>query len=206
VLAAMKAVDGAGAHVPDLSLATTVGTPYAIRWNPIPDRDARTKSVRTQLADGDITRSRKLEGAWWAGDGAYIVSSFSRETDRPGVAKVHDGQVWFYDPKRATLTLELLFGKNPDPAVDGVFDGPDNISLSPYGGAIIAEDGEGIQHLVGATDSGATFPVARNDFTDASRNVEFTGPVYSPDGRILFANIQEPGYMFAITGPWRRQR
>jgi secreted PhoX family phosphatase len=48
--------------------------------------------------------------------------------------------------------------------------------------------------------------VARNDFTDASRNVEFTGPVYSPDRRILFANIQEPGYMFAITGPWRRQR
>lgn len=68
---------------------------------------------------------------------------------------------------------------------------------------ILAEDGEGIQHLVGATDRGATFPVARNDF--ASKNVEFTGPVYSPDKRILFANIQEPGYMFAITGPWRRQ-
>ena len=65
--------------------------------------------------------------------------------------------------------------------------------------------GVGIKHLVGATDLGQTFPVARNDFTDRSRNVEFTGPVYAPDGRILFANIQEPGYVFAITGPWRHQ-
>jgi secreted PhoX family phosphatase len=102
--------------------------------------------------------------------------------------------------------LRLIFGLNPTPDADGPFDGPDNISLSPNGGVILAEDGQGIQHLVGATDRGATFPVARNDFTDATRNVEFTGPVYSPDARILFANIQEPGYMFAITGPWRRQR
>jgi secreted PhoX family phosphatase len=91
VLAAMQAFDGAGAHVSDLSLATAIGTTYAIRWNPIPDRDGRTKSTRTQLGDGGTTRSRKLEGAWWAGDGAYVVCSFSRETDRPGVAKAHDG-------------------------------------------------------------------------------------------------------------------
>ena len=47
--------------------------------------------------------------------------------------------------------------------------------------------------------------MARNDLTDATRNVEFTGPAYSPDAKNLFANIREPGYMFAITGP-RRQR
>ncbi len=206
VLAAMKAVDGAGRHVPDLSLATTVGTTYRITWVPVPDRDARTTPTRQQLGAGDVTRSRKLEGAWWGDDGAYVVCSFSRENDNPGVAKVHDGQVWFYDPRRSTLTLRLVFGLNPAADADGAFDGPDNISLSPYGGVIIAEDGQGVQHLVGATDRGATFPVARNDFTDATRNVEFTGPVYSPDARILFANIQEPGYLFAITGPWRRQR
>jgi hypothetical protein len=48
--------------------------------------------------------------------------------------------------------------------------------------------------------------VARNDFTDGSKNVEFTGPIYSPDRKVLFANVQEPGYMFAVTGPWRHQR
>lgn len=205
VLAALKASDRAGKHVADLSLVTVPGTVLKVEWKAIPDRDARTTPTRKQLLDTEITRSKKLEGAWWGDGGAYIVSSFSRETDNPGVSKVHDGQIWFYDPKRSTITLKLLFGKNPDPAVDGAFDGPDNVSVSPYGGVILAEDGEGIQHLVGATDSGRTFPVARNDFSDATKNVEFTGPVYSPDGKILFANIQEPGYMFAITGPWRSQ-
>ncbi|MBA2309852.1 MAG: DUF839 domain-containing protein [Pseudonocardiales bacterium] len=203
VLAAMKATDGAGVYVDDLSRATKVGTTYKIEWVPVPDRDGRTTATRKQFAAaGDVTRARKLEGAWWGGQGAFIVCSFAR-AESP---VVHDGQVWFYDPRRSTLTLRLLLAKNPDPPADGAFDGPDNITVSPYGGVILAEDGEGIQHLVGATDSGATFPVARNDFTDATKNVEFTGPVYSPDKKILFANIQEPGYMFAITGPWRRQR
>lgn len=42
----------------------------------------------------------------------------------------HDGQVWFYDPKRQTLTLKLRFGVNPSPDQDGAFDGPDNITVS----------------------------------------------------------------------------
>jgi uncharacterized protein len=206
VLAAMKATDRSGAHVPDLSVVTQIGTVLKVTWTPIADRDARTLAIRKQLADADVTRGRKLEGAWWGDEGAYVVSSYTRDGDYPGVTQVHDGQVWHYDPRRSTLTLKLRFAKNPDPAVDGAFDGPDNISVSPYGGVILAEDGEGIQHLIGASPSGQTFPIARNDFTDGTKDVEFTGPVYSPDRDILFANIQEPGYMFAITGPWRRQR
>lgn len=80
-------------------------------------------------------------------------------------------------------------------------DGPDNISISPYGGVLVAEDGQGVQHLFGVTEQGETFPIARNDIDDN----EFTGPVYSPDHRILFANLQTPGTMFAITDPWRHQ-
>jgi uncharacterized protein len=197
-LGAMKATNAAGAHVDDLSRATEVGTVYAITWVPVPDRDAATTtSTREQFADTDITRARKLEGAWWGDGGAYIVTSFARsESPVP-----HDGQVWFYHPKRSTLTLRLRFGVNPKPTVDGAFDGPDNITVSPYGGLILAEDGGGVQHLIGVTGDGRTFPLARNDIDDD----EFTGPTYSLDRRILFANLQTPGTMFAITGPWRRQ-
>ena len=67
---------------------------------------------------------------------------------------------------------------------------------------IIAEDGEGVQHLVGVTDRGASYALARNDLNDS----EFTGPNFSADGSILFANIQSPGYVLAITGPWTRVR
>ncbi len=195
--AALACKDGSGAHVDDLSRATEIGTRYAVSWVPVSDRDARTQSIRMQLGNGDITRGRKLEGCWWAGNGAYVVTSFARDES----PMQHDGQVWFLDPRDQSLTLKVRFGRNPDPAVDGAFDGPDNITVSPYGGVLVAEDGQGLQHLFGATDAGQTFPLARNDVDDN----EFTGPAYSLDERILFANLQTPGTMFAITGPWRRQ-
>ena len=108
----------------------------------MPDRDARTVSVRKQFTDDQITRSRKLEGQWWGDGGAYFVASFARRSD--GSANEHDGQVWFYDPARSRIRLKTIFGVNPDPATGDVnFDGPDNITVSPHGGLILAEDGEG---------------------------------------------------------------
>jgi secreted PhoX family phosphatase len=205
VLQAFKCFDSGGQFVDDLSRATKIGTVYGVDWADVPDRDAKSVSTRKQFAAGEITRARKLEGMWWGDGGAYIVSSFAR-AESP---VAHDGAVWFYDPKRRTLTLKVLLGVNPDPSVDGAFDGPDNITVSPYGGLVIAEDGEGIQHLFGALGDGRTYPIARNELNigtaDAPEYSEFTGVTFSPDGKTLFANIQEPGIMLAITGPWRRQ-
>ncbi|MGN9762778.1 alkaline phosphatase PhoX [Streptomyces sp. SD31] len=207
VLQAPKCFDSGGKFVDDLSRATKVGTVYGVDWVDVPDRDARTVAVRKQFAAGEVTRARKLEGMWWSDGGAYIVSSYAR-AESPGAA--HDGQVWFYDPKRRTLTLKVLLGVNPDPSQDGAFDGPDNITVSPYGGIILAEDGEGVSHLFGATDSGRTYPIARNDLNVGTEEEpeysEFAGVTFSPDGRTLYACIQTPGIMLAITGPWKRQK
>ncbi|MEU3896889.1 alkaline phosphatase PhoX [Streptomyces sp. NPDC045251] len=207
VLQAFKCFDSGGKFVDDLSRATKTGTVYGVDWVDVPDRDARTTSVRRQFTDGQVTRARKLEGMWWADGGAYVVSSFARD-ESPG--RPHDGQVWFYDPARRTLTLKVLLGVNPDPSADGAFDGPDNITVSPYGGIVIAEDGDGVQHLFGATDSGRTYPIARNELNvgsdDDPEYSEFTGVTFSPDGKTLYANIQDPGIMLAITGPWKRQK
>jgi uncharacterized protein len=187
-------------HIPDLSMATQPGTQYKVTWVDVPDRDARTVSVRTQFPDDQVTRSRKLEGQWWANGGVYFVASFARHSD--GSTNEHDGQVWFYDPDQETVTLKTIFGVNAGPDVDADnYDGPDNITVSPYGGVILAEDGEGVQHLVGVTDDGKSYTLARND----ANGSEFTGPVFSPDGSTLFASVQaEPGRLFAITGPWGR--
>ncbi|MFH8977371.1 alkaline phosphatase PhoX [Streptomyces sp. NPDC017890] len=206
-LQAAKCYDSGGKFVDDLSRATKTGTVYGVDWIDVPDREAKTTSVRKQFTDGEVTRGRKLEGMWWADGGAYVVSSFARD-ESPG--RPHDGQVWFYDPKRRTLTLKVLLGVNPDPSADGAFDGPDNITVSPYGGLVIAEDGDGVQHLFGATDSGRTYPIARNELNVGSEDEpeysEFTGVTFSPDGKTLYANIQDPGIMLAITGPWKRQK
>ncbi|MDX2829073.1 alkaline phosphatase PhoX [Streptomyces scabiei] len=206
VLRAPRCYDSGGRFVDDLSRATRIGTVYGVDWIDVPDRDARTVVVRKQFADSEITRARKLEGMWWGDGGAYVVSSYARAESPVR----HDGQVWFYDPKRRTLTLKVLLGVNPDPSVDGAFDGPDNITVSPYGGIVLAEDGEGISHLFGATDSGRTYPIARNDLNIGTEEQpeysEFAGVTFSPDGKTLYANIQTPGILLAITGPWKRQK
>ncbi|MBT2385927.1 alkaline phosphatase PhoX [Streptomyces sp. ISL-11] len=204
-LQAFKCFDSGGRFVDDLSRATRAGTVYGVDWVTVPDRDAKSVSVRKQFKGGEVTRARKLEGMWWGDGGVYVVASFAREES----PVQHDGQVWFYDPRRRTLTLKVLLGVNKHPERDGVFDGPDNITVSPYGGLVIAEDGEGVQHLFGALENGRTYPIARNELnigTPAKPEYsEFTGVTFSPDGKTLFANMQEPGIMFAITGPWRRQ-
>ncbi|MGA5320619.1 alkaline phosphatase PhoX [Streptomyces seoulensis] len=200
VLQAFRCFDSGGRFVDDLSRATRTGTVYGVDWVDVPDRDAATVPVRKQFTDGQVTRARKLEGMWWGDGGVYVVSSYAREES----PVQHDGQVWFYDPRRRTLTLKVLLGTG------GEFDGPDNITVSPYGGLVIAEDGEGAQHLFGATDGGRTYPIARNELNLGTESApaysEFTGVTFSPDGHTLFANIQEPGIMLAITGPWKRQR
>ncbi|MGI9097586.1 MAG: alkaline phosphatase PhoX [Solirubrobacteraceae bacterium] len=196
-LEAMQAFTKRGEFVPDLAVATKPGTTYRVRWLPVPDRDATAVPTRKQFAA--ITRSRKLEGMWWGEGGAYFVASFARTAD--GSAAQHDGQVWFIDPDEHTIELKLHFAYTPADQ-DNDTDGPDNITVSPYGGVILAEDGEGVQHLVGATQDGEVFTFARNELPGES---EFTGPTFSRDRKTLFANIQTPGYVFAIRGPFRKQ-
>ncbi len=186
-------------HIADLSEATHVGTRLRVEWVDVPDRDAAVLSVRKQFDSSQITRSRKLEGQWWADGGAFFVASFARSGD--GSVNEHDGQVWFLDPSSQTITLKTIFGVNQDVNADtGNFDGPDNITVSTHGGLILAEDGGGVSHLVGVTSQGKAYPLARNQFN----NSEFCGPAFNADGSTLFVNIQSPGFTLAITGPWGR--
>jgi hypothetical protein len=91
--------------------------------------------------------------------------------------------------------------------------------VTPSGGILFCEDdasGDGDTHplapgitdvnrLVGMARSGEPFEFAVNIFSDS----EFAGACFSPDGEILFVNIQGggstgSGMTCAITGPWRK--
>ena len=124
--------------MPDLSAYSVPGTAVTLGWVTVPDPLATTASTRVQLPE--VNRSRKFEGAWWGDGGAYVVCSYARTSD--GSVGVHDGQVWHLDPAAGTLTLRVHFPVNPDPASD-LPDGPDNITVCPWGGLLLAEDGEG---------------------------------------------------------------
>lgn len=208
-LAAMLCTDR-GVPVPDLSVFRVPGKRLAVEWVTVPDPQAAVVSTRKQFewsgdpaaVGGPVTRSRKIEGAWWGKGRAYVVCSFARLSD--GSLGEHDGQVWSYEPRTSTLRLEVRFDVNPAPDTPSgadLPDGPDNITVSPWGGLVLAEDGRGTQHLLATASDGSTSLLARN----ARNGSEFAGVCFSPDRRILFANIQRPGITFAITGPFQRK-
>jgi uncharacterized protein len=140
------------------------------------------------------------------------------------------GQVWSYTPTKNAGdldekgTLELLF----ESANKNQLDGPDNMTTSPGGAIVIAEDGNLKSNFVKALlPNGTMINVAENlvgvqkHYLEASGKLwdptvpddgksagdgigfsEFAGPCFSPDGEWLFVNIQVPGITCAITGNW----
>ena len=138
-----------------------VGTTFGgIEWFDVPDPLATTTPTRAQQYPKPITRGQKLEGAWWgnADHSAYFVSSFARPED--GSADSHEGQVWRYDPRANTITLELIF--TGADATDDTYEMPDNMCVSPYGGLMICEDSTGENYMIGTTAAGEPFVFARN--------------------------------------------
>jgi secreted PhoX family phosphatase len=209
-----------GSVLPDVAYLTSaqLGRPFKVTWIEVPDRDARTQPTRAQFADGTVTRGKKFEGVWSTSKGAYIVNSFAfGASDLPADATKHDGMVWFYDYEDQTITLVTYFPHNPAAEGEGAgpkyadltFDGPDNVTVTPWGTLVLAEDGVRASHVLSSVPGGPTYAIARNMISNGTANgvptfSEFTGPTFAPDGKILFVNIQVPGITLAITGPWEK--
>ena len=82
-----------------------------------------------------------------------------------------------------------------------VLDAPDNITVSPRGGLVLCEDGGGEQYVRGLDERGRIFDLALNLMEGDN---EFAGACFSPDGSVMFVNVQTPGVSFAIRGPWEK--
>lgn len=180
----------------DTATGQRVGRTLPVHWVPIDDVDpvSGAPSVFAQGHARGGARFARLEGCW-TGDGGIVFHATSG-----GDAQV--GQVWFHRPGPSGGDLTLLF---ESPSRD-VLDYPDNITVSPRGGIVICEDGQGEQHLRGLTPDGRIFDFARNLMNTS----EFCGACFSPDGETLFVNVQGSttrggtvrGATFAIRGPW----
>jgi len=78
----------------------------------------------------------------------------------------------------------------------------DNLTVAPWGHLVVCEDNysdEVRNHLKGVTPEGKVYTIGRNVFAG---NSELAGVTFSPDGSVLFVNIQYPGLTLAIEGPW----
>ncbi len=198
-LQAMRVKGLAGA---DLSAVQIPNSIWNIEWIDVPSPDPADgdASVREQVVALGATPVPKCEGTWAAPDGAiWFVSSRGdgpdAEDEEDRSAAMHAGQIWRLDPYEQTIQLCTILHRGTP------LDEPDNITVGPHGFSVACTDGDDDQWLVGITDEGGTFALARN----AENDEEFAGATFSRDGQTLFANVQgPPGRTFAIWGPWRR--
>lgn len=181
------------------------GTTVPATWVDIedPDPDAAEREpitvFREGLAKGAAIFAR-LEGAFHGDDGIYIVST------NGGDARA--GQVFHYRPTSDDDGELTLVFESPSREV---LDGPDNICLSPGGGVVICEDGGGDQYIRMLDRTGAIVDLVRHPRVEGRPGPgEFAGSCFSPDGRVLFFNVQGgrdfddtvASVTYAMWGPW----
>jgi secreted PhoX family phosphatase len=177
-----------------------VGQVLPVEWIPIEDPDPANAAEdpsavfkEGQAKGGAIFH--RLEGCWYGDGGVYFDATWGGDAGC--------GQIWHYralDDARGEL--ELIF-ESPGRQV---LDSPDNLCVSPRGGVVLCEDGDASQFIRGLTREGQIFDLVETngDLT------EFTGACFSPDGEVLFFNIQgstktdgdQVGSTFAMWGPW----
>ena len=178
----------------DTRTGMTIGGTFSARWVDILDSDPSSAEVDSlavfrQGHDAGGAVFARLEGCWYDSGAIYLTATTG------GTAGL--GQVWRFRPGVGAEADELtLIFESYDPAV---LEHPDNITISPSGGVLLAEDGAPGQYLRGLTPDGSIFDFAYN----AASNSEFAGVTFSPDGETLFVNIQgRPAITLAIWGPW----
>jgi secreted PhoX family phosphatase len=185
----------------DTSRGQQPGAAMRVRWIDVPDVDPSSGEADAVFQQGytqGAARFSRLEGAWWGDDSVYFHATSGGDKRL--------GQVWRHRPRSGGPDGDLLLVFESTNAE--VLNAPDNICVSPRGGLVLCEDASGTCHLRGLSARGEIFPFARNVMNDR----EFAGATFSPDGRVLFVNIQGVtlpdadssmrGMTFAIWGPW----
>jgi secreted PhoX family phosphatase len=113
------------------------------------------------------------------------------------------GQVFLYSPSQFEGKLgepdhpgqlQLLAEATPDSLLRNA----DNMVAAPWGDLLVCEDTADHCGIVGVRPDGSQYMVADNAYS----NSELAGVCFSPDGSIMFVNVQYPGQTLAISGPW----
>lgn len=175
--------------------AVRTGESLQTRWIDLQDVDPAENDLRLRGESLGAATFARGEGLCTNGE------TFAFTCTIGGRARL--GQVFAYEPSpregeageqetpgRLTLIAEA--------AADAILRNADNITFAPWGDLIVCEDTAGHCGLVGIRPDGSQYQLADN----AHSNSELAGVCFSPDGRVLFVNVQYPGTTLAITGPF----
>lgn len=150
------------------------------------------KKLNPEIAQADAKAKgciefRRLEGAYFS-EGTFWF-------DDTSAGDKGFGRIYRYTP--ATNTLELFYESSDRNDLKS----PDNLVITPWGDVWIAEDGSGVNRIIGITPEGNPYVFLEN----AMNGSEVAGPTFSVDGNTFFVNMQSPGITFAIWGPFARK-
>jgi secreted PhoX family phosphatase len=164
-------------------------------WIDLDDADSVKNDLRLRGADAGAAMFARGEGLCFTGS-EFVITATIGGPDRLG-------QVFAYRPSpregqddetSAPGRLGLIAQSTPRSLLRHA----DNVTMSPWGDLIICEDTANHCGLVGIRPDGQQYPLADNAYT----NSELAGVCFSPDGSVMFVNIQVRGLTLAITGPW----
>lgn len=204
----------------DTASGQKVGKRLRCEWvtikNPDPsDADKHPDAVYQQGLEQGAASFVGLEGARWHKGHVYFSAT------EGGDAEV--GQIWRYTPGPAARNGGILTLVYESPGRK-TLDCPDGLEVSPRGGVMLCEGGDGNEvdggdnYIRILNPQGRIEPFARNDapldlhaYDDEDfpkpgpiGRSEWSGLCYSPDGKWMFVSISNPGKSYAITGPWER--
>lgn len=166
-----------------------VGQALDIDWVDVVDPDPAADTLRFEAQGSGAAVFVRGEGVYHHRGSVYVCSTSG--------GPAGTGQIFRLVPN-ATHTggrLELIAqSAGPD-----VLDMPDNITIAPWGGLFMAEDGgSGRNYIRGLDPGGAVFDFARGPVSGS----ELAGICFAPDGLAMFVNVQRDGLTLAITGPF----
>ena len=179
-----------------------LGRVMPVTWVDLDNITAPADDLRVRgFEEKGAARFARGEGIWCDGKAVYFACTSGGSQQK--------GQIWRYIPspdegtvreRRRPATLELF----AEPEDSNLLENCDNLTVAPWGDLIVCEDsiacedGTKEEYLIGITPEGQLYRFARNAYNPS----ELAGATFSPDGSILFVNIQDPGITLAITGPW----
>jgi secreted PhoX family phosphatase len=173
-------------------------SPLDAYWIDLEDVDPDKNDLRLRGAKQGAAMFARGEGLCFADDRLAFTCTIGGPARR--------GQVFTYLPGPYEGTagetehpgqLELI----AEADASSLLTNADNLTMAPWGDLIVCEDTlDGTaSSLIGIRPDGRQYFVADNAYS----NSELAGVCFSPDGNIMFVNIQYPGMTLAVTGDWR---
>ena len=167
----------------------------ATRWIDLRDVDTAADDLRLRGFEAGAARFARGEGLCYAEGSVFMTATFGG----PNIS----GQVFEYRLSSADGTPAE--NSNPghirllaESSTESLLHNADNLTMSPWGDLIICEDTTSHCGLIGIRPNGEQYELADNAYSSS----ELAGICFSPDGTVMFVNIQHRGLTLAITGPW----